>query len=251
MSFKKDSAADAASTKILSVFTFAFLGLLGLMVLNRYLVSAQTVLATIGFIRVTAMVAPCVFVLCYALTRWGKDLRFCRRHPKLLRILGGVAGGVFLCFLPMAVLDPFTMIKVLYVALPVVAVVYLIYHVYQREFFVQLLAAGLGSVGLYALSRLQARGEVALSAVLVGVVGVALIAAAGLLQKARGQDGALFGRDVLEKGANYAIISLTLVLVLAGFMAAYLTNASITYILMYVLLGYLLVLAIYYTVRLI
>ena len=45
-------------------------------------------------------------------------------------------------------------VSFLYVMLPAVCILYLVYHAYQREFFYVALGAGLGGLGMWILSRI-------------------------------------------------------------------------------------------------
>ena len=141
-------------------------------------------------------------------------------------------------------------IRFLYMAVPALAVLVLIYYLYQREFFC---AAVLSALGLLAVRVVpQHAGHPALSYGYAIVLAVALVGAAVVFTVMRASGGKLKLKgdwvQVLPKNANYALLYATCA-VAAAVLAAALFLGALT-LLYGVLVAWLLILAVYYTVRL-
>lgn len=134
------------------------------------------------------------------------------------------------------------------VALPIVgAVLILIWFLYQRSFFANavITACGLALLWLY---RQYGAAHTALLTVAFIVGWLLLIAAAAVTFAARKQ-GKL-GRLALPQGKGaYVSLWLTCAVTAAAMLVAFLLGAAATYYLLYVLIGWLFCLAVYYTVK--
>ena len=175
-----------------------------------------------------------------------------RKKGKLVRLTAGLT-LVFLALAVSAVATYFFAaagIRFLYMAVPAVAVLALIYYLYQREFFC---AAVLSALGLLAVRLVpQQVSHPALAYGYAVVLAVVVVAALVLLVRLRKSQGRLTVKgapvQVLPKNANYALLFATCVVV-AAVLAATLALGSLT-LLYGVLVAWLLILAVYYTVRL-
>lgn len=143
-------------------------------------------------------------------------------------------------------------IQMMYVAVPVVVALAVIFYLYQKEFFliscesagalltVWVCAKGLG--GRYAM----------VSYACVVVAALAVLAAAGVCRKAQTEDGMmeLGGKNIrlFPKDANYALLYLgAIILLLVLILAAIGINQMALYA---VTVAWLLIAAVYYTVKL-
>ena len=185
-----------------------------------------------GVFQVLAIVLPICFVVMLAL--W----LAARKAGHLVRL----AGGLTLVFLVLAVCAVVIRIfdnsgvKFLYLAVPAVAVLALIYYLYQREFFFSALLSALGLLGYgYAVA--------------LAVIVVAALVVFRMLQKNEGKlsvKGKL--TRILPKNANYALLYVTCgVVAVAAIAAVVLGGLTVLY---GVLVAWLLILAVYHTVRL-
>lgn len=175
-----------------------------------------------------------------------------RKAGKLVRLTGGLAlAGLLLavCAVVVRIFDN-SGVRFLYTAVPAVAVLALIYYLYQREFF---FSAALSALGLLGVKLVPRTGmSLVLSygyAVALAVIVVAALVLFRMLQKNEGKltvKGALV--QVLPKNANYALMYVTCVLVAAVVAAAAVLGGLA--VLYGVLVAWLLILAVYYTVRL-
>ena len=178
---------------------------------------------------------PICFVV---LLIWAVAARKSGKFTRLSSVLAGVMLALAVCAVVIRVFDE-SGIRLLYVAVPAVAVLALIYYLYQREFF---FAAVLSALGL-------------LPAIAYGyavVLGVALVGAAVVFRVMQAAEGKLRLKgnwvEVLPKSANYALLYVTCGVVAAVVIAALLLGGLA--VLYGVLVAWLLILAVYYTVRL-
>ena len=144
----------------------------------------------------------------------------------------------------------FTGIRLLYVAVPAVAVLALIYYLYQREFFFAAVLSALGLLGVKVVP--YHFGFPAIAYGYAVVLGVALVGAVVVFRVMQAAEGKLRLKgnwvEVLPKSANYALLYVTCGVVAAVVIAALLLGGLA--VLYGVLVAWLLILAVYYTVRL-
>ena len=223
-----------------------------LLLLNRYYVDYtmdQFDLAYALHMSVIPVLAV-VFPVCFAamLVLW----LVARKKGKLVRLTAGLTLAALALAVSALVTNFFgaTGIRFLYMAVPAVAVLALIYYLYQREFF---FAALLSALGLLAVRVVpQHAGHPALSYGYAIVLAVALVGTAVVFTVMRASGGKLKLKgdwvQVLPKNANYALLYATCA-VAAAVLAASLFLGALT-LLYGVLVAWLLILAVYYTVRL-
>lgn len=224
-----------------------------LLLLNRfysnYVADAAQInlaLALRDVVDVLAIVFPICFVL---LLIWAVMARKSGKGTRLPATLASIMLALTVCAVIISRFDD-SGIRLLYVMVPAVAVLALIYYLYQREFF---FAAVLSALGLLAVrvvphrigSPFVANGY----AIVLGVLLVGAVVVFRVMQTAGGQLK-LGGKwvQVLPKNANYALLYVTCIVV-AGVLLATLLVGGMT-LLYGVLVAWLLILAVYYTVRL-
>ena len=199
-----------------------------------------------GVFQVLAIVLPICFVV--VLGVW----LAARKSGRLVRLTGGLT-LVFLalavCAVVIRVFDN-SGVKFLYLAVPAVAVLALIYYLYQREFFFSAVLSALGLLGIKLLPRIKGASVIGYGyAVALAVILVAALVVFRMLQKNEGKlsvKGKL--TQVLPKSANYALLYVTCGVVAAVAIAAVVLGGLT--VLYGVLVAWLLILAVYYTVRL-
>ena len=140
--------------------------------------------------------------------------------------------------------------EILYIAVPAVTVLALIYYLYQREFFFSAALSALGLLGIKVAAQAESSpllgyGYLAVLAVLVlaGAVCFRLLQSHKGFWSVKGK-----AKEILPKNANYAMLYVTCILVAAVVIAALVLGALA--VLYGVLVAWLLILAVYYTVRL-
>ena len=199
-----------------------------------------------GVFKVLAIVLPICFVVLAGL--W-LAARKSGKLVKLTGVLALIALILAVCAVIVRIFDV-SGVKFLYIAVPVVAVLALIYYLYQREFFVSAVFCALGLLGIKLLPRVRGAYLVGYAyAVALAVLLVAAVVLFRMMQKSQGKltvKGAPV--QVFPKGANYALLYVTCALVAVVAIAAVMMGALT--LLYGVLVAWLLILAVYYTVRL-
>ena len=170
-----------------------------------------------------------------------------RKSGKFTRLSSVLALAV--CAVVIRVFDE-SGIRLLYVAVPAVAVLALIYYLYQREFFFAAVLSALGLLGVKVVP--YHFGFPAIAYGYAVVLGVALVGAVVVFRVMQAAGGKLRLKgnwvEVLPKSANYALLYVTCGVVAAVVIAALLLGGLA--VLYGVLVAWLLILAVYYTVRL-
>ena len=229
-----------------SVILEALLLFLNKVYVNYTVEQIELALALRDAFKVLAIALPICFVVLLVL--W-LAARKAGRWVKLTGILALASLLLAVCAVVIRIFDN-SGVKFLYVAVPAVAVLALIYYLYQREFF---FAAVLSALGLLAVKVLpQIRGASVMGygyAVVLAVILVAAMVAFRMMQKNQGMLS-LKGKltQVLPKNANYALLYVTCGLVAVVAIAAVVLGGLA--VLYGVLVAWLLILAVYYTVRL-
>lgn len=175
-----------------------------------------------------------------------------RKAGKLVQLTGGLTLAALIlavCAVVVRIFDN-SGVKFLYTAVPAVAVLALIYYLYQREFFFSALLSALGLLGIKLVPRTGMSLVLSYGyAVVLAVVVVAALVLFRMLQKNEGKLTVKGGPvQVLPKSANYALMYVTCVLVAAVVAAAAVLGGLA--VLYGVLVAWLLILAVYHTVRL-
>ena len=141
-------------------------------------------------------------------------------------------------------------VKVLMLLPIVAAVLILIYFLYQRAFFVNAIISGLGIAGLWFVRQyFNAHSPLIIALVIVGVIVLVAISVFAFMLKKN--EGKLNGCQYVEDSKSYAVCWLTCAVVAVAAVLAVVFGAGFAFFLMYVLIGWLFCLAVYYTVKLI
>lgn len=221
-----------------------------LLLLNRYYVKFTTeeIMVAVGLqtaLPVLAVIGLALFVICLALA-----VRR-RRGGKQAGIFRGLAAFTLMFCVSCAIARTFydVGIRFLYVAVPVVAVLALVYYLYQREFFVVAVLSVLGILGVWmSARRAGAMVLVCAYAVVLLAVLVVVLLLGHKLQKTKGVL-TVKGKPValLPKNTNYIMLYVTCGVVAAVVVAALVLGALT--LLYGILAAWLLIMAVYYTVR--
>ena len=177
---------------------------------------------------------PICFVV---LLIWAVVARKSGKFTRLSSVLAGVMLALAVCAVVIRVFDE-SGIRLLYVAVPAVAVLALIYYLYQREFFFAAVLSALGLLGVKVVP--YHFGFPAIAYGYAVVLGGAMVGAVVVFR--------VNWVEVLPKSANYALLYVTCGVVAAVVIAALLLGGLA--VLYGVLVAWLLILAVYYTVRL-
>ena len=141
-------------------------------------------------------------------------------------------------------------ISLLTVAVPTVAVLALIFYLYQREFFFSACLSALGLLGVRMAA--SAAGNPVIAYGYLALLAVVLLVAVVAFRSMQTHGGALVlkgkKQEILAKSANYVMLYVTCALVAAVVVAAVVLEGLM--VLYGVLAAWLLIQAVYYTVRL-
>lgn len=251
---RKPNQRDYITNKVLSVFTLCLLGVLLLMLLYRIAAYGNTYL--LGR-RITEVICGLgVLGVIWGILKTMSERK--RNQDMRFRLLRGshiivTFAAVILCMAAVLVFGP-EVIKLLYIILPAIAVYYLIFHSYPREFFVISVDCGLLAMLLYVVRRALASTSHHWVAWLVAAAAVVLclIQCAGVFYiKKHGCRGLVDGQmtELFNEGNAHAMMLVTGVVLAVLPIAAAALGAQIAYYLIFVALAYLFVTAVYYTVK--
>ncbi|MCI8594382.1 MAG: hypothetical protein HFF09_03885 [Oscillospiraceae bacterium] len=144
-------------------------------------------------------------------------------------------------------------VKFLYVLVPVIAVLALIYYLYQREFFLSALVCGLGVTGLWAVRRGGMENHKVLLCLLLAVTIVVAAVSLALAAKARSNKGVvkLGGRNIQMFSAktNYVVLMISCAVGCVALAAGMVLGSIVSYYLLFVLAAWLVAMLVYHTVK--
>lgn len=142
-------------------------------------------------------------------------------------------------------------LRMLFILVPAWAALALVYYLYQREFFCSAACTGLGAVALWMIRH--GGGDPMTMYGFLALAGVLLVIGAVVLGGVRQSHGemSVFGRKVqlLPQETNYAVLLVTALVNVAAVALGMVLGATVAYYLIYVLVGWLFALLVYYTVK--
>ena len=239
---------EATTNRILIVFSLSLLLLLVVMFISRF-VNSFAYYGAVTFCSFGAAIFGAagagLMAAAFVIRQKKHGLWFGR-----LMLLGGTS-LVMAAMLLFIRLYTFRAFGILYAAIPIAAFLYMIYSIYQRDFFFQSIVAGCTAVTLYLFSRWLHHRPWHLVVHATYIVAIALlVAAVPVLLAARKNNGKVLNKKFLPLNANYNMIFLTLGLMLLSIVTVLAAGSGIAFWMMVGVLGYLFVLAVYYTIKL-
>ncbi len=262
MKNKKRSAEEIAAmrkqeyvtNKLLLVFTFAFVFLLYIM----YLDNSKSTLT--GFLELPDKVGTGLWIsvaIFVAGAVWAIIEKFVTKRDTKNKLFTGMHLAIVGLFMTVCMYDLDSKIMNspdaftrLYVFIPIVVVLYIIYSSYQREFFFISLASSFGGIAIWNVKD-YIFGDSEKIAILSAVLIVAVCAITIWAQLGKGSVK-IFGKEIciFKSDARYTLIYLSFALVIALMVAAFLV-ADLTMYFLYGLLTYVVLAGVYYTIKLI
>jgi len=247
---------DYISNKILVMFTLAFLGVLLLMFVYRFLGRADSFKATLTclqaawWISIAGIVGGIVWE--WFAKKKGKDQTYRLMRGRNIAVLSLV---VFLSVLFILTYNPFSAIKALYIILPALSVLYLVYYTYQFEFFVITVECAGAALLMWALGKAVRNSYYSAYAIAILAVMLVLCAASAAAVYVIGKNGGklkLGTKSVrlFHKNANLTPLYLTAGVMAALFLIVFIVGAPVAAYGLFAVLGYLFIMAVYYTVKL-
>lgn len=250
---EKKAQEDQALNRVLMWFGGAVLLEFLVLLLNRFYVNfdASGIELAYGLARFLKVMVWVGFAcagasLLWALLWWRKGKK--TFWPAALTVIWLALG---ICAL-VAALWRAVGVQFLYVIVPVVAVLALIYYLYQREFFMVGVLGALGLFALWSYRKLVTSQPGAVYVIFAVIAALTLVAAALLfiLQRGKGCLPGGKGLRVLSAKANYALLYLGCLVNAVSLICALVLGLGAAYILLFVVVAWLFAVAIYYTVRL-
>lgn len=247
---------DAILNRVLIWFGAAVVVELVLLLLNRYYINITTAPGEIEFAGALLKAWPVIIGVAAAGTvvclLWAI---FWAKGGKRI-VLPAALTGVFLAVLVISVVTYRfydTGVQFLCGAVPAAAVLALVYYLYQHEFFAVTVLSALGILGLW-LFRRAGGGHQILVYAYAAVLAVVLLAAVLLCRSLSAKGGVLTlsGKklQIFPGNASYGMIYLTCAIVAAAVAAALVLGTAAAYYLMFALVAWLFIMAVYYTVKL-
>lgn len=140
-------------------------------------------------------------------------------------------------------------VQTLCAAIPAAAVLALIYYLYQREFFLVALSSALGIAGLLLVRRGLGNYSVLVYAYLVAAI-VAQLFLLKTVRKVESDGGLWKGKQLFHKHAAYRLVYVSCLIMSVMLAACALLGSSGVYFLLFPAVGWLVVMAVYFTVKL-
>jgi len=256
----KNSAKSSNSYVVGRMFTAFFAGVVGvvfLLILERLVNRGNTALTGLMIINMLPFFGAAVFAA-------GLVLFIERRRRKVsekeLVVTGGLfmGIGVVIAAAGLALQNFFPdAFGLFYVFIPALTILYLIYYIYQKEYFFSSVLIICGCFGFYFLYRLtRSLGVTAVPRTLVIVAALVLLAIAALLEFAFRRPGGKLRLGSKEyrpfpERFEYRFLFITLALLFLGLFVTLFLGFHGAYYMMFVMLVLEFVYAVYFTARLI
>lgn len=241
---KNTKASDYITNKLLAAFTLAFLLILVLMNIGRMMTKTTTLVQTMHMMPYFAGVcaAGVVFGIVYGIVRKnkGKDDSYCLLSGKNIAVFFGILTFVFGSLTYAFRKETLTM---LYVVIPSLTVLYIVFYSYPRDFFVIACTLALGAVACWLTSDMIG-GTMNLLGYMVGA-GAALLLILGVVAVLWAlRHGVFFKEKRVHAPLMFVCFGLALVaLALAVFVGSVLFSYTV-----FGLIGVLVLLGVYYTI---
>lgn len=225
-----------------------------LLLVNKYYIDVYTTSTSIGLacafqtgleaVRIIALVG---MVACAAWT-WLNVKKSNSVKPPVALLIGC---GVLTFCAHVALTYKDSGLRMLFLLVPALAALALVFYLYQREFFLCAAFSGLGVVTLWLIRH---RAGSALTMYLfLAIMALVLVAGLALLNQVRKNEGvvAVNGEKIqfLPKDTNYTLVFATALVNVAAVALGLLLGGTIAYYLVYALVACLFGLLVYYTVK--
>ncbi len=245
---------DYVTNKLLSAFTVAFIMIIGVMYFSRMMHRIDTYVSAITGIKALAIILLALTLIFSVIAVIQKTKKTEQKYklitPKHLAVVLGFATA---CFGALALAFSENTVSLLYVVIPTVTVLFIVYHVYPGDFFAISTISAFGAIGIWLVGSALSGGMgasklwlilgVVLAALAVLIVAVIVIQANGgkLCRKSKCK---IFAED-----AKYFLLYITIALILALLIATWFMVGAATYYFLFVILAYFVVVGIYYTLK--
>lgn len=243
---------DYVTNKLLLVFTFAFALLLFFANVGRMMKNITTFVLAWNITKIVSYFGAGLFVVGIVMLIVEKSKNINTKYRLLSGKNVSLASAVIaISAAALAIVFSPEMLTLLYIFIPALVVLYIVYYSYQREFFMTALVSILGGVGIWLLmSDLVNTGDNVIFAVIEIIL--VLLTVITVIANVRGGNFNLFGREIalFKADAKYALVYIAHALSLLLLAAAFFFPALAIYFI-FALVAYILITGIYFTVKLI
>jgi len=249
---KNDS--DYISNKVLTMFLLALIGVFLLMLVYRLLTHGSTFIYGLYIVRGFFTVGLAAVV--YGLIRYGIERKNkSGGQRKMITSANIVVIGLLLLFSAVSLLyyDFTVSIKMLYILLPTIAVLYLIFQTYPREFFSISIISATGAPFIWMLSKALNGGD-GKKPLYILIAGLALMVAEAVLVLAASKNKggiSLFNKKLflLSQGENLFPVLISSLIVVLSLMLSFAFGAMFAFYCIFAVFIYLFIAAVFYTVK--
>ncbi len=244
-------AQDYVTNKLLCAFTIAFIMIIAIMNVGRMMRSTDTFVATFKGIEIftwimLALTAVAIVFAIIAKVR-GKEEKYKLITAKHIAV---ILAFITVCSAALSIAFNENTINLLYIFIPAVTVLFIIYHTFPRDFFVLSLVAGFGAIGIWLMGSAMGYGiGVARFSLIIGTMLAMLVIATILTIVAQLSGGKFFGKKFFNKDAKYALLYVAYALTLALMVVMWFIATPATYYCVFALLAYIILTGVYYAVK--
>lgn len=243
---------DYVTNKLLLVFTLAFALLLLFTNIGRMMKSTTTFMLAWNITKILAVASIALFVA-------GIVMIFVEKAKKInvsCKLLAGknIAVASFIiaaCSTSLSLIFSSTMLLILYVLIPAIVVLYIVFYSYPKDFFMIVLSSILAGAGIWLImSDVVISADIFVLAISAALI--VLLAVFTVWAQIAGCKIKLFGKGFspFKPDTKYTLVYLTYVLSLLLLAAAFLA-ADIAIYFIFGLVAYILITGVYYTIKLI
>lgn len=247
---------DFATNRILVVFTYAFLLILGLMLAYRGYMSVDTMFVTQKILYVFAGIGAVGAIAGAAWGIFGKKREYAVINGWSVA-LGSAILAVCAVFGAVATSDG---VRMMYVFVPIMSVLILIYFLYPRDFFAISVVCACTAILMWFVSRsigdgfIWARGFRFNLAIVASIAAFVLLAAyAFVVRLVEKNEGMLKLRgktvEIVPPATKYLLSYITAAVSALCIVVGLVCGAAVAYYLVFAAVAYLFILAVYYTVK--
>lgn len=246
----KKQKEDQALNRVLCWFGGAVVLEFFLLLLNRFYINfdVQGIELAAGIFRFLQIAVWVTLALTVAAAIWWAVSKKKGGKTFLPGVCALVFGVLFICAFASGLWKGLG-VQFLYVAVPVAAVLALIYYLYQKEFFLVALLGGMTLFAMWAYRKLIYVNVWLVYGIFiaVAVVTVAAVICFMALQRGKGRLGKL---RILPKRANYLPMYIATGVALASLVVTFFLGGAAAYVCLIATVAWLFGAAVYYTVRL-
>ena len=235
----QNKAQDYVTNKLLCAFTIAFIMIIAVMTLSRGMHDIYTLVDSMQRVKTVAIILLALTVV-FAVIAIINKIRQKDEQYRLVtaKHIAVVLGFATVCFGLLAFSFQPSTVNLLYVFIPAVTVLFIIYNSFPRDFFVLSFVAGVGAIAVWLLGL--SGGIPVIAGMLAIIVAATVLTIVSHVRKKKFW--------LIPGDAKYVLLYVTYALVAALVIAAWFF-AGFSYYMVFALLAYIVLTGIYYAVK--